>query len=92
MPAYHFGAGRLDGDLGRADVRVDDLAGVPFVQAGGASGAAGARPVEPEPDELNSQRIFRALPSPEEHRSDFKTRREEEMIRFPVCSGCGAAR
>jgi len=41
MPAYHLGAGRLDGNLGRADVRADDLAGVPFAQAGGVSGAAG---------------------------------------------------
>ncbi len=41
MPAYHLGGGRFDDNLGRADVRIDDLSGVPFAQAGGASGAAG---------------------------------------------------
>jgi len=45
MPAYHLGAGRLDGNLGRADVRVDDVAGVSFAQAGGASGPAGGSAV-----------------------------------------------
>jgi len=46
MPSYHLGAGRLDDrNLGRADVRVDDLPGVPFAQAGGASGAAGEAPM-----------------------------------------------
>jgi hypothetical protein len=44
MPAYHLGAGRLDGNVGRAAVRVDDLPGVRFAQAGGPSGAAGGSP------------------------------------------------
>jgi hypothetical protein len=45
VPAYHLGAGRLDGNLGPADVRVDDLPGVLFAQAGGAAGAAGGSPM-----------------------------------------------
>jgi hypothetical protein len=45
MPAYHLGVGRLDGNLGRADGRVDDLRGVPVAQASGASGTAGGTPV-----------------------------------------------
>jgi hypothetical protein len=44
MPAYHLGADRLDGNLGRADVRVEDLPGMPFAQAGGVAGAAGESP------------------------------------------------
>jgi hypothetical protein len=64
MPAYHLGAGRLDGDLGRADARVDDVAGVPFAQAGGVSGAAGARPVEPEPAEESASELNRKLTNP----------------------------
>jgi hypothetical protein len=44
MPAYHLGAGRLEGNLGRADVRVDDVPGVTLAQAGGTSGAAGGLP------------------------------------------------
>ncbi len=45
MPAYHLGVGRLDGNLGRADVRVDDVPGVPIAQASGVSGAAGGSPM-----------------------------------------------
>jgi hypothetical protein len=44
VPAYHLGAGRLDGDLGRAAGRVGDLPGVLFAEAGKASGAAGKSP------------------------------------------------
>jgi hypothetical protein len=55
MPAYHLGAGRLDGNLGRADGRVDGLSGVPFAQAGGASGAAGGSPMGGDSGQANSQ-------------------------------------
>jgi hypothetical protein len=61
MPANHLGAGRLDGDLGRADARVDEVAGVPFAQAGGVSGAAAARPVEPEPADQSASELNRKL-------------------------------
>ena len=39
----HLGAGRLDGNLGRADVRVGDPPGALIAQAPGASSAAGTR-------------------------------------------------
>jgi hypothetical protein len=45
MPAYHLGVGRLDASFGRADVRADDVRGVSFAQAAGASGAAGGSPM-----------------------------------------------
>jgi hypothetical protein len=64
LPAYHLGAGKLDGDLGRADGRVDDLARVPFAQAGGVSSAAGARPVEPEPADESASELNRKLTNP----------------------------
>jgi hypothetical protein len=54
MPAYHLGAGRLDGNLGRADGRVGDLPGVPFAQAGGASGAAAGPPMGGDSDQAFS--------------------------------------
>jgi hypothetical protein len=64
LPAYQLGAGKLDGDLGRADGRVDDLARVPFAQAGGVSSAAGARPVEPEPADESASELNRKLTNP----------------------------
>ncbi len=51
MPAYRLGVDRLDGNLGRADVRVDDVPGVLIAQAGGASGAAGGSPMGGDSDQ-----------------------------------------
>lgn len=45
MPADHLGAARFDGKLGRADVRVEDLPGVPCAQGGGVSGMPGGAPM-----------------------------------------------
>jgi hypothetical protein len=64
MPAHHLGAGRLDGNLGRADVRVDDLSGVPFAQAGGASGAAGESPMGGDSGQANLAEIGAKLSNP----------------------------
>jgi hypothetical protein len=53
MPAYHLDVGRFDGNLGRADVRVDDLAGVLFAQAEGVSGVAGEEPKSGDSGQAN---------------------------------------
>jgi len=64
MPAYHLGAGTFDGTLGRADVRIDDVSGVPIAQAGGASGAAGGSTTGGDSSQASLAEIGHKLTNP----------------------------
>ena len=64
MPAYHLGAGTFDGTLGRADVRIDDVSGVPIAQAGGASGAAGGSTAGGDSSQASLAEIGHKLTNP----------------------------
>jgi hypothetical protein len=64
MPAYDLAVGKLDGDLGRSDSRVGDLAAGPFAQAGGTSGKAVGTSAEPEAADESASELNRKLTNP----------------------------
>ena len=61
---YHLGASRFDGGLSLGDGRLGDPVTESVAQAGGVSGAARARPAEPEAADESASELNRKLTNP----------------------------